>query len=160
MNSAKDATTNDAPDDEIGWIDLPLLPSGDLLVLIFFFFFSLHVLHRPCFAKMPLQLLVQALQIYLIHPHKPIIPLIHRKYPVQNAHFYLCIFSLLFFSLFSGVPLLMFNWKLTSTSTPLSLWPPLSVTHFIFHLEVSYMLFNEMPQWISNQPHRNSLTRA
>jgi hypothetical protein len=70
VNGAESATGYDALDDELGGVNLPLVP-GDSGRCFLFLFSVLVLLHSPCPAQMPLKLLVQALQIYLIRPHIP-----------------------------------------------------------------------------------------
>jgi len=65
VNGAESATGYDALDDELGGVNLPLVP-GDSGRCFLFLFSVLVLLHSPCPAQMPLKLLVQALQIYLI----------------------------------------------------------------------------------------------
>ena len=95
MDGAKGATSNDALDDELRGVDLPVLSGGGgggggggdggceagrdggggggggiiLLLLV--------LVHGPYSIKMLLQLLIQALEINLICPHKPITALLH-----------------------------------------------------------------------------------
>jgi hypothetical protein len=65
VNGAERSTSYDALDDELGGVNLPLV-SGDSGRCFFFLLSVLVLLHSPCPAQMPLKLLVQALQIYLI----------------------------------------------------------------------------------------------
>ncbi|KAF7819599.1 Paired amphipathic helix protein Sin3-like 4 [Senna tora] len=74
VDGAKSTTSNDGFDNEFGGINLPFLPTWcccrpSSSMLVFFLFLAL--LHSPCSAQMPLKLLVQALQIYLIRSHIP-----------------------------------------------------------------------------------------
>jgi hypothetical protein len=57
VNGAESATGYDALDDELGGVNLPLVP-GDSGRCFFFLFSVLVLLHSPCPAQMPLKLLV------------------------------------------------------------------------------------------------------
>jgi hypothetical protein len=64
VDGAEGAAGDDAPDDELGGVDLPVLPppaGGGLLLLL---------LRGPGAAEVALQLLVQALEVDLVRPHE------------------------------------------------------------------------------------------
>lgn len=94
VDGAEGATGKHGLDDELGGVDLPLQPlllqslsgghdvniiiSNKNTITINCIFLSLLVLlHGPNLVEVPLQLVVQALQINLIRPHKPITALLH-----------------------------------------------------------------------------------
>lgn len=97
MDGAEGATCNDGFDDELGGVDLPVLPvalgngeghgrSGgggigggevDAVAVGFWVSHDLVLLQSQDPVEVPLQLLIQALQINLICPHKPITTLLH-----------------------------------------------------------------------------------
>lgn len=80
VDGAEGATCEDALDYELGRVDFPVVPrpldggdsGGDgvgVLLLLF--------LQGPCSVEVPLELLVESLQINLICPNKPITPFLH-----------------------------------------------------------------------------------
>ena len=88
VNGAKGAASYNTFDDELGGVNLPFLSCYGGTVIVtgeswgFFLSFSLISIflvfvfvHSPCPTQMPLQLLVQALEIYLICSHIPTIAL-------------------------------------------------------------------------------------
>ena len=74
VNGAKGATSNDRLDEELRRINLP---TGSCSFSLLLFLFLPLPLQCQCPAQMPLQLLIQALQIYLICSHIPITVFLH-----------------------------------------------------------------------------------
>lgn len=107
MDGPKSATCNDGFNDELGGVNLPLLalPSGGGGGRprrgggdgggggggggVIFMILPLVLLHRPRPVQMSLQLLVQALQVDLIRPHKPIAAFLHffSSFPMRPTLF-------------------------------------------------------------------------
>ncbi len=102
VDGAEGATSNGGLDDELGGIDLPLLPFfldrlsgidninnititttiktiavGEVVVNKSIFFFLLVLLHGPRPVEMSLKLFVQAFEINLIRTNKPITAFLH-----------------------------------------------------------------------------------
>lgn len=84
VDGAEGAAGDDPPDDELGGVDLPLLPPlpavlrvvrggerGRLAATLVGGRLLLALLHGPRAAQVALQLLVQALEVDLVCPHEP-----------------------------------------------------------------------------------------
>ena len=86
MDSAKSATSNDSLDDKLGGVNLPFLSASCGPSFNLFFLLLLVLLHSPCSTQMPLKLLIQAFQIYLIRSHiPPTLTLLHLSLSLTSS---------------------------------------------------------------------------